>query len=201
LQKLFERAAFEPTDAELDVSGVHVDPLDISWEVDETTGEGKYTAKVIKKKPRRSFVDDEFSDLDDFIVNDDEADAEYKPGKTVRHRKARPQAHVIISDDEDESDDDLEAIRDRSRKDSKAVINLDSDDDDGTEAPTKEKAGAVAPKKKVDSLVQPAMMSSFLPSTKMQYVMKYVMEIAETHPNDKVRGICLVGIFTHHDMK
>lgn len=192
--KLFDRTAFEPTDAELDVSNVNVDPLDISWEVDSTTGEGRYTAKVIKKKPRRSYVEDDYSDLDDFIVDDDEEDddAAHKSRKTSHRRKSRPQSRVITS--EDESDGDLEALR-RSvvKKQSPAsknlapIISLDSDSEGSVGAnldpsPSKTKA--------VDPLVKPAMMSSFLPSTKMQRMMKYLQDVAETHPDDKVCKPC-----------
>lgn len=178
-----------------------MDPLDISWEVDAKTGEGKYTAKVIKRKARRSFADDDLSDLDDFIVNDDEVDGdagEYKPGKSSRRHRGL-QKRIILSDDEDEeSEDELEALRDRSRQKSKAVIDLDSDDDTN-EPPARTKVNLTVSKKNVDPLVQPAMMSSFLPSTKMQYMMKYVKELAEKYPDDKVCALLINNITTYRE--
>lgn len=47
---------------------------------------------------------------------------------------------------------------------------------------------AAAPKRaRVNAVDKPTMRASFLPSTKMQYMMKKLLELAETHPDDKVR--------------
>ncbi|KAG8800840.1 hypothetical protein FRC17_006799, partial [Serendipita sp. 399] len=103
---LFNRRPFEPTDEELEItrSDDHVDSF--SWEVDES-GTGRYRAKVQKRKRTKPVVDD-YSDLEDFIVDDDEEDdrATYKPRTKQKERSVkRKSSRVILSDDEDEEEE------------------------------------------------------------------------------------------------
>ena len=182
----------------MNISG-DAEGFDIDWEIDTNTGEGRYKAQAIgKRKPRKNQIDN-FSDLGDFIVDDDESadDRSYTRG---HGRKSRPKPHaIIISDDEDEDEeaekpdnvydnaddsDDLEDIEVVTRKlknkpklkSSRKVIDSDSE----PEAATPKRA-------RVNAVDKPTMRSSFLPSTKMQYMMKKLLELAETHPDDKVR--------------
>jgi hypothetical protein len=178
----------------LNISG-DAEAFDIDWEIDTCTGEGRYKAQAIgKRKPRKNQVDN-FSDLEDFIVDDDELvdDRPY-----TRKSKQKPRGAIIISDDEDEDEveksdnvydnpedsDELEDIEVATKKlkskpklkSSRKVIDSDSETE------------AAAPKRaRVNAVDKPMMRSSFLPSTKMQYMMKKLLELSETHPDDKVR--------------
>jgi hypothetical protein len=196
IQKLFARKAFEPTDEELNISG-DADGFEIDWEIDTSTGQGRYKAQAVgKRKPRKNQVDD-FSDLEDFIVDDDEP-VDNRPYTSGHERKSRSKSRcaIIISDDEDEGEksdevydnaddsDDLEDLEVVTKKlkckpkltSGRKVIDSDSETE------------VAAPKRvRVNAVDKPTMRSSFLPSTKMQYMMKKLLELAETHPDDKVR--------------
>jgi hypothetical protein len=188
----------------LSISG-DAEGFDIDWEIDTNTGEGRYKAQAIgKRKPRKNQVDN-FSDLEDFIV-DDLAEDDDRPYAGGHVRKPRPKSRgaIIISDDEDEDEeveksdnaydnaedsDELEDIEVATKKlkskpklkSSRKVIESDSETE--TAAPKRARVNAVD---------KPMMRSSFLPSTKMQYMMKKLLELSETHPEDKVRrGITL----------
>jgi len=196
LAKLFERVAFEPTDEELNISG-DAEGFNINWEVDTTTGEGRYKAKATgKRKPRKAQVDN-FSDLEDFIVDDAEPTSDHEYGSKPQHKAKGKSRAIIVSDDEEEisnkdeyannDSEDLEDIevamqklKSKSKPKSKRKNVVDSDDEE--EATTSR-----APRRsRVDTVSKPSMISSFLPSTKMQYMMKKLLEVAETHPDDKV---------------
>jgi len=191
ISKLFARNAFEPTDEELNISG-DVEGFNIDWEVDTSTGEGRYKAQTTGKRKARKRQADTFSDLEDFIVDDDDT-AERGLYRRARGRKSTSKARNIISDDKeklngvivisDDSDDlgDIELIvkkakNKRKLKSRRKVIDSDSDIE------------AVSPKRpRVDAINKPTMISSFLPSTKMRYMMKQLLKLAETHPDDKVQ--------------
>ncbi|KAG8848478.1 hypothetical protein FRB91_010772 [Serendipita sp. 411] len=217
LNLLFNRRPFEPTDAELDInrSNDHVDSF--SWEVDES-GQGRYKARMQKKKAKKPVVDN-YSDLDDFIVDDDEEEdcATYKPRpKQTQQLNNGKAPRVVISDDEDEekpagksirkenddvyevssseSDDELDKLARRKSlaiqraktkliKKNKPTIVLDSDEDE--DANTSEPLTGPKSKKPFDPMDRPEMMSSFLPSTKMQYMMGYLEDVERENPDDK----------------
>jgi hypothetical protein len=186
-------SAFEPTDEELEVSDVTTDNFDISWDAEK----GGYTATFAKKKNRKSQKFDDFSDLDDFIVSDGEVDdrAAYKPRKS-KGQERKPLAVqkkknnlVILSEDEEESP--------KRKGDNDSVYDLDVEsDDEGLEVDQKKlkqpetnpSTSNVSAGKKVNTMKKPTMISEFLPSTKMKHMMKYLQDLTESHPDDKVSG-------------
>lgn len=202
LVKLFARKAFEPTDEELGVSS-DLDAFNINWEVDTATGEGRYKAQATaKRKARKSDPIDDGSDLDDFIVDDDEP-IDNRSYKSKPKRASRGKSRqIIISDDEDEEDkkedrdtyinsdedDDIEDIEIATKKSKakqkisrKGVIQSDSEEEATISRPSRSS--------RVDVVNKPTMIASFMPSTKMQYMMKKLLEVAETHPDDKVKRL------------
>lgn len=198
--KLFARKAFEPTDKELGVSS-DLDAFNIDWEIDAKTGEGRYKARAIgKRKGRMSGRVDTGSDLENFIVDDDEPlDNRSYQSRPKRNSRGKSR-NAIISDEEDEEDeqdnndayrssdedDDIEDIeiatkrldfKNKTSAKRKGVIESESEGEKPSSRVTKHT--------KIDLINAPAMMSSFLPSTKMQYMMKKLLEVAESHPDDK----------------
>jgi hypothetical protein len=185
-------SAFEPTDEELEVSDVTMDNFDISWDAEK----GGYTATIAKKKTRKSQKDDDFSDLDDFIVKDGEEDdsAAYKPRKS-KGQQRKPLAaqkkknnRVIISEDE-------ESPKGKRKQDYDSVYELSEESDDERlhvdqkklkQPETGPSTSNVSAGKKVDIMNKPTMISEFLPSTKMKHMMKYLQDLAESNPDDKV---------------
>lgn len=172
------------------------DAFDISWEVDESTGAGRHKATInAKKKPKKPIqAIDDFSDLDDFIVNDDEEErGSYRPG---RQRKRKAKVNVIQSSSEAEESesekkkDDTYEISDnsedeelgpslKSKRKSEARKSVDSDVET---SPVKRSK----PSARVNGMEQPKMLSSFIPSTKMKHMMSYLQEHLEANPDDKV---------------
>lgn len=190
-------SAFEPTDEELEVSDVTMDNFNISWDAEK----GGYTATIAKKKTRKSQKFDDFSDLDDFIVNDGEEDdgAAYKPKKSKEQRRMplaaqkKKNNRIIVSEDEDEE----ESPKGKGNRDNDSVYNLDDESDDERlqvdqkklkQPETGPSTSNVSGGKKVDTMKKPTMISEFLPSTKMKHMMKYLQDLAESHPEDKVSG-------------
>ncbi|CCA72471.1 related to DNA repair protein RAD16 [Serendipita indica DSM 11827] len=216
LNLLFERAPFEPTNEELELADDTLDSLEISWTVGED-GKGSYQAKFSKKKSRKSRFDD-YSDLEDFIVDDDTVDqdkASYKSKDRVK-RKTSHKPRVILSDDDtedevpkskaskikkpdedddeylhsDDGDDEMDVLdqirtavskyaeRKQIKEAEDAIIDLDSDSEDN---------GEPKPSRTLifDPVLQPQMMSSFMPSTKLQYMMRYIEEVARANPDEK----------------
>ncbi|PVG00777.1 hypothetical protein CPB86DRAFT_171952 [Serendipita vermifera] len=210
LNLLFERAAFEPTDEELEVSDTITDSFDISWEVD-STGQGRYTAKTNgKKRRKRKAVVDTFSDLEDFIVDDDVVDGEasYKPkrrSKAKRNvtrsdiRSSQSSEEICLVDETDgistahsESDDDLKEFdlfknthsKDKGKRKVVKPIIIDSDAE-STSGDQPLIAENSKSKGQDQILKEPEMISSFLPSTKMKYMMSQLQSWAKSHPDDK----------------
>jgi hypothetical protein len=207
--KLFAREPFEPTDEELNISG-DAEGFDIDWKIDASTGEGHYKAQAIGKRRHRKNQLDDFSDLDDFIVDDEPTEGRaYKRG---RDHKSRSKSRAIIVSDDDDEEEEEEKVE---KSDGIYVNGDDSDDFEDIEVVTKKLKGkakvkgsrkvidsdsetenATPKRARVNAVDKPTMRSSFLPSTKMQYMMKKLLELAETHPDDKVsRGGILLRTY------
>lgn len=196
LNLLFQRWAFEPTNEELEVSDVFVEGLDISWDAEK----GGYTATMAKKKLRKHRLNNHL-DLDGFIVEEEEEDdaAAYKPGK-AKHERIRKLAQKknacdILSGDESEKEE--KNRKGKKKEDDGVYVFSEDSDDEGLDIGMKkadecESAGSSAsvsfiPTKAVDPVNKPEMMASFLPSTKMQHMMRYIQNLAESNSEDKVR--------------
>ncbi|KAJ3559162.1 hypothetical protein NM688_g505 [Phlebia brevispora] len=158
-ERLFPRAAFEPTDAELRAEGAAVpgQQLDKDGDVEMTFMDedpkpqpGRLQRK--RKAPRYADSDseDDGDDLSDFIVDDDEDEEEAARVRGKVHTRGKGKARaIILSDDEGDAD---------------VICGARPD---------------YAPE-------QIKMMPKFLPSTKMKHMMEMLRKWAEEHPDEKV---------------
>ncbi|TFY57616.1 hypothetical protein EVG20_g8474 [Dentipellis fragilis] len=188
--KLFSRAAFEPTDEDLEAATnathpsqyIKVDSSDVEMlgnESEEDTpyvGKGKARARPVRaarKKPRRKTYDSEDDsehadlddDLSDFIVGSDEDEEEKTARRSTRKRVSKKRAIVLDSDDEES-----------------VVFGLPKKQPVKQEAQA-EPSGSGEAKGKAKGKVQ--LMSKFLPSTKMKHMMELLQQWAKTHPDEK----------------
>jgi hypothetical protein len=151
--KIFRRAAFEPT--EKDLRGDAEDDEDDIMHVDESEEEYPATRSKSKGKERAHpgrRVIDEFDDEGDDVNNSDDDD------------------FIVQSDEDEEEKEARRALRMRGRKAHPIVI-LDSDDEPET---PEEKEVIFGMHKKAAAADGPIpTMSRFLPSTKMKVCMHY----------------------------
>ncbi|KAA1473050.1 hypothetical protein DENSPDRAFT_219273 [Dentipellis sp. KUC8613] len=189
--KLFSRAAFEPTDADLEAATnatnpsqyIKVDSSDTEMLGNESeddvtyVGKGKARARpvrAVRKKPRRKMYDSEDDsehadlddDLSDFIVGSDE-DEEEKAARRRSTRKRVSKKRAIVLDSDDEED---------------VVFGLPKKQPVKAE-PQAQAGPSGSGEAKGKGKVQ--LMSKFLPSTKMKHMMELLQQWAKTHPDEK----------------
>lgn len=125
LDKLFARAAFLPSDADLLLDTEEIKPDVEMASVDAPTEDCKGKAKRIIR-PRRAVPDsDEDDDLSDFIVEDDEDEEEKDARRQIKTRLGKRKANVILdSDEEEESPEDREVLFGKKIKVSPEAIKL-----------------------------------------------------------------------------
>ncbi|KAF9028186.1 hypothetical protein BDZ89DRAFT_1066328 [Hymenopellis radicata] len=159
--KLFERAIFEPTNAELFPKTDHcrkakakvVEDVDIVMDTEDE----------VEQALKEGEEDEDNSDMSDFIVDDDDDDdADYKD-KGRSSRKATQSKPV-----------------NGSRR--KPFVVLDSDEEED-EPEIKE---VVFGKKKKEELTPEALQYRFLASTKMKHMMAHLLKLFEEKPDEKV---------------
>ncbi|KAK0204021.1 SNF2 family N-terminal domain-containing protein [Desarmillaria ectypa] len=163
---LFDRAAFEPSDAELNADG---DEPRQSTTSTKAKGKGKAKTKGKGKK--------EFSlsaDIIDIDALDDDDDYEYE------YEDEDDMSDFIVDSDEDEEEKDARQKLKKAMGKRKAFIVLDSDEGDEVEE-------VVFGRKKENATSgQIKLMPKFLASTKMQHMMKQVIGLFEEKPDEKI---------------
>lgn len=174
-EKLFIRAAFEPSDEDLfgdpkkDTEGGN-DDVEMLDDTPKAKGNGKAVAKKTKGKKKAAKLrildsDDIVDDIETDIESDEEDDDDDLDD-------------FIVQSDEDEEDKDARRVlRTRSAK-SKVITVIDSDD----EIEEAEEADEVifGRKKKVQSKGAIKLMPRFLPSTKMKVRLAFSVHIFQS---------------------
>lgn len=176
--RLFDRAIFEPTNAELFPKQTTV--VFKSKQRAAAKNKGKAKAQVnddddivmdtddeVEQAFREDEDDEHNGDMSDFIVDDDDDDADYKDRRSSRKGPKSKPVHG-------------------SRR--KPFVVLESDDEED-EPEIKE---VVFGKKKKEELTPEALQYRFLASTKMKHMMSHIMKLFEEKPDEKVRlTLCL----------
>ncbi|SJL12855.1 uncharacterized protein ARMOST_16287 [Armillaria ostoyae] len=161
---LFDRAAFEPSDAELNGSeNAGGDESAIS-----TKGKGKGKAKAKGKGKRKSALSADIIDIDALDDEDEDEDED-------------DMSDFIVDSDEDEEEKDARQQLKKALGKRKAFVVLDSDEE-GDEV----EQVVFGRKKKNPTSGQIKLMPKFLPSTKMQHMMKQIVGLFEEKPDEKI---------------
>jgi hypothetical protein len=173
---LFTRAAFEPTDKELNPNALDDDSEeevpDSEMDVDEiyTSPSRKGKGRAVKhsrgayKGMDDDDYDDEDQDMSDFIVADDEDEDEKDARREMKQRQrakklGKRRANVILDSDEEEDEGDKAEVQ-------------------GVLFGAKSKAQL-----EVEAMEK---MPRFLPSTKMKYMMELILKKFKEKPDEKV---------------
>lgn len=143
---LFDRAAFEPSDAELNGS----ENAD-GDEATSTKAKGKGKAKAKGKGKRKSALSADIIDIDALDDEDEDEDADEDD-----------MSDFIVDSDEDEEEKDARQQSKKALGKRKAFVVLDSDEEGD------EEQVVFGRKKKNPTSGQIKLMPKFLPSTKMQ---------------------------------
>ncbi|PSR76194.1 hypothetical protein PHLCEN_2v8617 [Hermanssonia centrifuga] len=161
--RIFSRAAFEPTDTELNGTMDGSSHTDEDYEMADVEAAAQTNPKVnTPRRPRKrvsrkvvhgspDYEDDE--DMSDFIMQSDEDEEEKDRRRRARISLGKQKEKAILISDDSESDDDIVY---------------------------RAKRGRIAARQQV----QP--MPRFLPSTKMKCMMESLRTWARDHPNEKV---------------
>ncbi|KAK0446072.1 SNF2 family N-terminal domain-containing protein [Desarmillaria tabescens] len=164
---LFDRAAFEPSDAELN-GGKSADGDEPAQSTTSAKGKGKAKARAKGKGKRKSALNADIIDIDALDNEDEEEDED-------------DMSDFIVDSDEDEEEKDARQKLKKAMGKRKAFIVLDSDEE-GDEVEE-----VVFGRKKENSMSgQIKLMPKFLASTKMQHMMKQIVGLFEEKPNEKV---------------
>ncbi|TFY75227.1 hypothetical protein EWM64_g8785 [Hericium alpestre] len=173
--RLFTRAAFEPTDEDLEAASNAAHPIqqvkedrdsDIEMLDDEAISDFKGKAKAKPKRTRRkskTYIDSE-DDSEHEDLDDDLSD-------------------FIAADDEDEEEENEFRRKLRKRAPRNRAIILDSDEEDEVVFGRPKKQEPVLQDVKGKGKMQ--LMSKFLPSTKMKHMMDLILQWAKDHPDEK----------------
>ncbi|KAF5390137.1 hypothetical protein D9757_003784 [Collybiopsis confluens] len=170
---LFEQAAFMPTDEDLKgTNGTYEsDDSDIEM-VDIKPSTGKARAKRASSKPKKA-------KRPLLIPSDNEGMIDIDVIET------EPESNPDYDDDEDEEEKDArKGLKKRLGK-RKAVIILDSDEEEQTNEKEKD---VLFGKNKMKNLSPAAikLLPKFLPSTKMKWMMAHVIKLFEERPDEKI---------------
>ncbi|KAL0958396.1 hypothetical protein HGRIS_000537 [Hohenbuehelia grisea] len=178
-EKLFNRAAFEPSDEDLlpEDQRPSRSPKDDEYAVFRSISQGKGKKRAKKAKRSTRVVNEE--DGGDACISDDEMSVDEDDGDGL--------SDFIVEDDEDEQDVDARvAQRKRAVKGKKRNIVLDSDDE-MDDAPISQGiifgASRDPTPPSADGTI--ALMPRFLPSTKMKAMMERLRVLAQERPDEK----------------
>lgn len=133
-------------------------------------GKGKAKAKAKGKGKRKSALSADIIDID--ALDDDDEDKDEDDDDDL--------SDFIVDSDEDEEEEDTRQQLKKALGKRKAFIVLDSDDE-GDEVEQ-----VVFGRKKNSMSGQIKLMPKFLPSTKMQRMMKQIVELFEEKPDEKI---------------
>ncbi|KAF4616900.1 hypothetical protein D9613_008762 [Agrocybe pediades] len=182
-QTIFDRHAFEPTDAELNPDATKDGDDDMSDVEEYAPGDrkGKGKAKAIASarrsgRARRNIAESD-DDGDDVMKSDSEAEAGAEDDDM---------SDFIVESDEDEEEKDARRAFKRRLGKGKMRANVILDSDDELDTPEEKEVIFGVPKKQLPNDGQPIKnMSKFLPSTKMKYMMDALQKRVESHPEEK----------------
>ncbi|KAK0211484.1 SNF2 family N-terminal domain-containing protein [Armillaria fumosa] len=166
---LFDRAAFEPSDAELNGSK-NADLDESKQSAISTKAKSKGKAKAKGKGKRKSALSADIIDID--ALDDDDEDEDEDDDDL---------SDFIVDSDEDEEDKDAQQQLKKALGKRKAFVVLDSDEE-GDEV----EQVVFGRKKKNLMSGQIKLMPKFLPSTKMQRMMKQIFGLFEEKPDEKI---------------
>ncbi|KAK0480890.1 SNF2 family N-terminal domain-containing protein [Armillaria novae-zelandiae] len=166
---LFDRAAFEPSDAELNGSentgGDESKQSRIS-----TKAKGKGKAKAKGKDKRKLALSADIIDIN--ALDDDDKDEDEDEDDL---------SDFIVDSDKDEEEKDARQQLKKALGKRKAFVVLDSDEEGD-----KVEQVVFGRKKKNPMSGQIKLMPKFLPSTKMQHMMKQIIGLFEEKPDEKI---------------
>ncbi|CAA7263247.1 unnamed protein product [Cyclocybe aegerita] len=181
-KKIFSRAAFEPTDEDLNPKAAYDSDIEMMDANDvplrKGKGKGKGKGKATARRPRKAasgrrtyieshdegndvnasgsdegYQDDEDDDMSDFIVQSDEDEEQKDAYRATKKRLGKKRATVIL-DSDDETPEEKEVLLGVNPK------------------------GPTTPE-------QIALMPKFLPSTKMKYMMDQLGALVKVRPDEK----------------
>lgn len=168
--KLFTRAAFVPSDADL-LPGNENPEADSNMEMEDCTISAK--DRKGKGKPKRA-ARRLILDSDDVTVSEAESDDE-EVGDDM--------GDFIVEDDEDEEEKDARRELKKRLGKRKALVVLDSDEE--REETPEESEVLFGARKAPASDGAIKLMPRFLPSTKMKHMMKQLRQLVEERPDEK----------------
>ncbi|KDR76486.1 hypothetical protein GALMADRAFT_246858 [Galerina marginata CBS 339.88] len=175
---LFSRQAFEPSEKELKPPAEKDEDEDSEmsdiddYPTNDRKGKGKAAAPKKSGRTRRRA----------FFESDDEGDDVLKSASEEEDDEDEDMSDFIVESDEDEEEKDARrALKKRLGK-KRATIILDSDDEPET---PEEKEVIFGVRKKVPAKEKVKLMSRFLPSTKMKYMMDELQKLVKTNPEEK----------------
>ncbi|KJA26761.1 hypothetical protein HYPSUDRAFT_35906 [Hypholoma sublateritium FD-334 SS-4] len=174
-EKLFSREAFEYSDEDLNDKGsADMDILSDSPGI-TSKGKGRGKSKVMKKSKKVSRVSRRESDDEGDDGSDNDLEYDDDDGSDLSD-------FIVESDEDEEEKDARRAMKQRQTKKHKNVI-LDSDDEPDT---PEEQEVIFGLKKKVPMTTDVVpIMSRFLPSSKMKFMMDQLQKLKQTNPEEK----------------
>ncbi|KAJ7190933.1 SNF2 superfamily protein [Mycena pura] len=179
-EKLFTTAAFEPTDEELakdDEDGEDSDVETVDFKPVRQTSKSKGKAKANrparKSTARKIILDSSDIDQESATENDNYTDGDSDSDLS----------DFIVETDEDEEEKDARRLQKKSLGKRRAIIVVDSDEEDNVETPEEKEVLFGAKKKLTKQEIKT--MPRFLPSTKMKAMMDYLKKLALERPDEK----------------
>ncbi|KAJ3514867.1 hypothetical protein NLJ89_g2121 [Agrocybe chaxingu] len=181
-KKIFSRAAFEPTDEELNPKAAYDSDIEM-MDADDVlpckgNGKGKGKARASARHPRKAA-----NGHRTYIESDDEGDDvnASEPDEEFQDDEDDDMSDFIVQSDEDEEQKDARRATKRRLGKKRATVVLDSDDETPEEKEVLFGVNAKGPA----TPEQIALMPKFLPSTKMKYMMDQLQELVKVRPDEK----------------